>query len=267
MAPLPDVLRESSGVAVSSRAPGAYWTVGDDPDPPAVYAVDAEGRLLDSIRLEVPARDWEDLAVAPCRGDSCLWIADTGDNRGRRDTGVVFRVPEPEPGGGGGRVMPAEAFRFRYPGSPRDVEAIFVLPGEGLHLVSKGTHGPPTLFRYPPPLRADSVVTLEEVQRLAQRTPTLPHRVTGAAASADGRTVAVRTYETLSFWRVGEEGLEPTNLGDVSLRTLREGQGEAVALGQGGEVVLTSEAGPLGTRGTIVVLRCDGLEERSPGSR
>lgn len=267
MAPLPDVLRESSGVAVSSFGPGAYWTVSDDPEPPAVYAVDAEGRLLDSIRLDVPARDWEDLAVAPCGAGSCLWIADTGDNRGRRNTGVVFRIPEPEPGGGGGRVVPAEAFRFRYPGSPRDVEAIFVLPGERLHLVSKGSHGPPTVFRYPPPLRSDTVVTLEEVQRLGSGTPTLPHRITGAAASAEGRIVAIRTYETLSFWEVGETGLERSERGDVSLRTLREGQGEAVALGRAGEVVLTSEAGPIGTRGAIVVLHCDGLEEPARRTR
>lgn len=44
--------------------------------------------------------------------------------------------------------------------------------------------------------------------------------------------------------------------GIVNLRTLQEIQGEAVALGPDGLVVLTSEGGPLGGPASMRLLRC-----------
>jgi hypothetical protein len=98
-------------------------------------------------------------------------------------------------------------------------------------------------------------VTLEAVQNLtADRLP-IPKQFTGADASADGKTVALRTYEALIFysWQAGQ--LEPMEGGRIALRTLNETQGEAVALGPGGKVVLTSEAA-LGKGATLTVLEC-----------
>ena len=37
-------------------------------------------------------QDWEDLASAPCRVGSCLYIADVGDNRESRERITISRL-------------------------------------------------------------------------------------------------------------------------------------------------------------------------------
>ena len=53
-----------------------------------------------------------------------------------------------------------------------------------------------------PPLRSEDVVTLVEVQRLTTGPVRRARMVTGASATLDGGTVAIRTYETLEFFTV-----------------------------------------------------------------
>jgi hypothetical protein len=100
-------------------------------------------------------------------------------------------------------------------------------------------------------------VTLIEVQRLTSGAQPLANQVTGASASGDGRTVVIRTYQTMAFYVVTPDTLRPVEGGLVNLRVLREPQGEGVALGPDGLVVLTSEGGPLGTAPTMNRLRCE----------
>lgn len=251
---LPGDLAEASGVAVSWAHPGTYWVTNDSGEP-EVWAVDADGAARGFVRaLRTLERDREALALGPCSGGDCLYIAETGDNYARWDSSAVYRLPEPDPAVPDS-VRP-EAFFFRYPDGRPDVEAMFLLPGERLHLVSKGRHGPVTVYRYPGALRSDTVVTLEVVQRLTTTSPMLPRQVTGADASRDGSFVVVRTYEALSFYRVQGDTLAPMEGGPVNLRTLRESQGEGVSLGPNGLVALVGEAGPLGSVGSLVLLQC-----------
>lgn len=259
-AALPDGLDETSGVAVSLRRPDLLWTHNDAGS--VLYGVDRSGALLTSLRLPVRLRDWEDLARAECRsGGSCLWAADTGDNYEERDHVRLVRFPEPDPADA--RVGPVDVFPVRLPDGARDVEAMVVLPGERVLLVTKGRNHPLTVYRYPLPLRPDTVV-LEEVQRLSDGPRILPRQITGGAVSPDGRTVALRTYQSLVFYGVEGDTLAPLDDGSVSLRTLQEPQGEGVALGPDGEVVLTSEGGPAGGPGSLAALRCR-REEGGPG--
>ena len=73
----------------------------------------------------------------------------------------------------------------------------------------------------------------------------------------DGSTVVVRTYETLEFFSVTENGeLRPRKDGRVNLRTLREPQGEAVAFLPDGRLVLSSESG-FTSLPSIVLLSCE----------
>jgi hypothetical protein len=255
---LPAALAESSGAAFSRIDPGVIWTHNDgDSD---LYAVDREARLLAEHRLSVGLRDWEDMEIGACGDRSCLYLADTGDNEERRAPGSIriLRVREPDAPGEASaepRALEAEVFPLRLPDGPRDVEALFVLPGERLHLVTKGRRHAVTVYRYPPPLRPDTV-TLEEVQRLGAGPMPLLSQVTGASASADGSVVAIRTYQSLEFFRVEADTLARRPDGVVNLRTLEEIQGEAVALGPDGLVVLTSEGGPFGDPPSMRWLRC-----------
>jgi hypothetical protein len=254
---LPDELEESSGVAASLRAPDVYWTHTDNGGRSAsVVAVDQTGALVGRARIQGQrVFDTEDLASAACREGSCLYLADIGDNYGERDTLVILRAVEPDPRSEGDLVF--QRLLLDLPDGPRDAEAIFVLPGERLFLVTKGSEEPVTLYRYPPPLRPDTLVTLEAVQQLSETPRVLPRQVTGAAASSDGSLVVLRTYETLLFHRWNGSALVPiAEEGVVNLRTLREAQGEGVGFGADGLVALTSESGPSGAGASIALLRC-----------
>ena len=156
---LPDVVRETSGAAWSRTRPGTWWTVNDSGNGPELFAFDAAGTLLSRVRVAGAVnRDWEDIAAGPCGAPgahggtgNCLYVADIGDNRAASDSVTVYWVPEPAPGDT--VTARAERFSARYPGGPRDAEALFVLPdGSGAvtaYVVSKGRRTPVELFRFP----------------------------------------------------------------------------------------------------------------------
>ena len=251
---LPDVLAKTSGVAASFRNPGLYWTHSDDAGPAVLWAVDAQGHVLGEVALDgVSVFDAEDLGAARCAEGSCLYLADIGDNYGERDTLVVHRLVEPSVSA---TSVASQPLRMRLPDGARDAEAIFVLPGEQLFVVTKGRDHPVAVYRFPLPVRPDTVATLEELQRLSENARVLPRQVTGAAATADGSTVVIRTYETLLFHRWAGGRLVALDNGTVNLRTLREAQGEGVGSGADGVVVLTSEGGPACAPASITLLRC-----------
>lgn len=246
-------LAGASGVAVSLGHPGVFWTHDDHGS--ELFAVDDTGGIVTRIQIRPRLRDWEDLALSGCPdGGSCLYLADLGDNYEERTDIWIARVREPDPGDSPARIH-ADVFPVRLPDGPRDIEALIVLPGERVFAVSKGRNDPVTVYRYPGRLRPDTV-TLEEVQRLSDSPRFLPRQITGGAVSPRGNVVALRTYETLRFYRVQADTLVPMEDGLVNLRTLREAQGEGVGIGLDGTVVLTSEGGPLGGPGGMNVLRC-----------
>ncbi len=251
--PLPVELREASGVAPSLRTPGIYWTHSDQKGAAELWAVNERGAVLGRSTLDgVEVFDPEDLASAACEEGSCLYLGDVGDNYAERDSLTVYRVVEPVPGA----AARATHLPVRLPDGPRDVEALFVLPGDQLFLVTKGREAPISVYRYPPPLRPDTLVMLEEVQQLSETARVLPRQVTGAAAAPDGSVVVLRTYETLLVYRWDGSKLIPLPDGTVNLRSLREGQGEGVGVGADGTVALTSEGGPARAEGSITLLRC-----------
>lgn len=252
--PLPDILHESSGVAWSLAQPGVLWTHNDGNDR-NLYAVDQEGRLLATIPVEgARLRDLEDMATAPCEGGFCIYLADTGDNQEIRPGIQLLRIRDTGSRDHGPRQ--AQVFPMELPDGPRDIEALFVLPGEQVHLVTKGQNHAITVYRYPPPLRPGEVVTLEEVQTLSDGPNSIPSQLTGADATTDGSLVVVRTYQDMTFYHVRDGHLTPMEGGTVSLQTLQEPQGEGVAFGPRDGVFLTTEAGPFGGVAALRILDC-----------
>lgn len=254
---LPNVVRESSGVDASRRRSGALWTHNDSGSRPELYAVDTAGHALGRVRVRgATSLDWEDVATAPCSpaGGSCLYIGDIGNNHRNRDTATVYRLPEPEPEDSVTAL--AEHLPVRYPDGSWDAEALFVLPGPQIYIVTKGVRHPVTVYRYPPPLRPGRRVTLQEVQRLTADAVALPDQVTAAVATPDGRWVAMRTYTTLRFYQVRGERLQA--VGDsmgVDLSALAEPQGEGLGYAGNGVFYLTSEQG-LDTVAALSRIRC-----------
>ena len=270
---LPGYLFETSGVAASILNPALVWTHNDGGRGPFLYALDRDGQLRARIELSRRNRDWEDIARARCELGACLYVANTGDNSERRDNISLYRLAEPEvadeldvnadgnvnTGGNvdADRSVDVERYRMTLPDGPRDIEAMYVLPGEQIFFVTKGRNHPVTVYRYPSPLRSEEIVTLVEVQRLTDGPADVPGMVTGASATLDGGTVAIRTYATLTFFGVTEgEQLLESRVGRVNLRPLREAQGEGVAFGANGEISLTSES-VFGSSPSLTFLNCD----------
>jgi hypothetical protein len=213
------------------------------------------------VALEgVENRDWEDLAISRCGAESCIYLADTGDNYARWGEIYLHRVVDTDSLTQSPRHV--ETFTMLLPDGPRDIEALFILPGEEVFFVSKGRHAQQVVYRYPPPLRSDERVTLQPVQTLSAGAAPIPSQITGASASQDGRLVVLRSYQAMTFYRVVEGTLVPLEEGRVALATLEEPQGEGVAMGSGGQLALTTEAGNFGGQAALRILECRAI--RSP---
>lgn len=259
IADLPDVLDETSGIAASRRHPGVLWAHNDSEarSAAALYAIDHDGSLLAQIALPGARTqfDWESIAVGPCGDRDCIYIGDIGDNLHRRTNAAILRLVEPDVRNA--TVAELERFPIRLPDGPEDAEAMFVTNDGVVYLITKGRRRPVTLYRYPPPLRADETVLLQRVQQLDTALAQLPDMVTGADISADGRRVAIRTYAYVRLYRFDGDTLVPTvALPGVDVTALGERQGEAIAFAGGDTLMLATETGPGGNRPFLSRLTC-----------
>ena len=260
--PLPDVLRETSGLAASLLHDNVFWTHNDRGNPPELFAIDSNGDVLRRIRLEVPATDWEDIEISQCASGSCIFVADTGDNDGERERITIYRLEEP--GLESDRLGPIETLHAQFPDGPRDVEALFVLPGTGLFLVSKGRREDIALYRYPLPQQQNAVVALERVRQLFPEPGNGDDRVTAATATSDGRRVGIRTGRSLYVYSVesllGAGDVDPVV---VDLGSLNERQGEGLAMPDLGSIWLSSEADSRDETAVLNRMMCTGATDGS----
>jgi hypothetical protein len=266
---LPELLRESSGVAVSRAHPGVLWSHNDSGDGPMIYAVDLAGTLLATYRVAgANAVDWEDMSLGPCPDSlvrrDCLYVGDVGDNSLRRPAYNVVILPEPEPQAGNpqivGVVDDARRLAFTYVDGSHDTEALAVSGAGDVFLVTKGLNGRVQLFRIP----VDAVRTAlaSGTSATAQITARLPiepraasgRMVTGASISPSGTTLAVRTYTEIFFFALGGDGsVSPS--GPPCFLGILEPQGEALDFLDEQTLVVTSETAR-GRQGTIHRVRC-----------
>ncbi len=261
-----DALTEISGIAASRRTRGVYWVHNDSGDSARVFAIDAAGKTLGEFALDgAQAVDWEDIAVAPgphpatkANGKgvtSDLYVGDIGDNTGTRASVTVYRVPEPAVDRAGtstsepvARVLPgAAALTFTYPDGPHDAEALLVDPRRGdLLIVTKDlVAGRGIVFRGAADAPAGTTAVLERVGEVSLG---LGGGVTGGDVSANGDTVALRTYLGVTLyprpagtrlWRAFEQ----TSCAGAAPSLLAERQGEAVGFVPGGRAYLTAGEG------------------------
>lgn len=240
---LPDAVRETSGLAQGQRDPSRFWTHNDAGNDAEIYALDAEGRLVQRVRIAgAEATDWEDIEGGRCESGACLFIGDIGDNDAERERITVYQLPEPV--AGVEMAEPVSALHARYPDGPRDAESLFRLASGELFLVTKGRRGPVELYRLPASVSgAGEPVVLARVRVLFPEPDDELDRVTAASASPDGRWVGVRSYRNLFLYRADElTGTGPVEATVVDLTPLGHGQGESIVITDDGVVWLSSEA-------------------------
>lgn len=238
-------LSEISGITASRRAPDLYWVHNDSGDRPRIFAVTSGGTVRGEFRVTGAInQDWEDIAAGPGRDDRpALYIGDIGDNSRRRNSIVVYRVPEPDLSRNNtiADTDPAEPFQFVYPDGRHDAEALIVDPASGrIYIITKTGSDRCGLYRSPFPLQSGAAMTLERVDggdRISQL-----RYVTGADATPDGLRVIVRTYFS-AFEFAREKGREFEDVfrsEPVPVALPLEPQGEAITYSADGNALLTT---------------------------
>ena len=191
------VATELSGLVRSRSQKDVLWAHNDSGDKPRLLAVSPAGRVLAEVAVTgAKALDWEDIAA----GRGTLLIGDIGDNDAERPSIVVYRVDEPRVAGANGAKMSVRARRIelRYPDGAHDAEALLRDPDTGaIVVVEKRADGRSGVYVADAP-KAGAATTLRRVGRLFLGGGQM---VTAGDVSADGRTIALRTYHSAFVWR------------------------------------------------------------------
>ena len=247
-------LAEASGIAVSRRTPGRLWAHNDGE--PVLFSLNEQGAVTGRVQLTgAKLEDFEAIAVGPCGTASCLYIGDIGDNEGKRKRITVYRMSEPEAASGSAAV--SEAFHATYPDGAHDAEALLIGGDGRLYVVTKGDTGPIAIYRFPAALRSGASVVLEPVGAPLAKKPAAESRVTDGAVSPDGQTAVLRTRSSLVVYRSAEllagQWRETSR---IDLTSLKEPQGEGVAIGAGGTIYVAGEGGGKAQPGTFARFTC-----------
>jgi hypothetical protein len=234
---------ELSGLVVSRSRPGVLWTHNDSGDSARLLAVTTSGRTLAEVSLTGAQNvDWEDLAIGP---GGALLVGDIGDNPGRRASVVVYRVPEPRVAvAAPSSVAVAARYELRYPDGARDAEALLFDRASGaIVIVTKSFGGDAGVYV----ARRPSSRRVTTLRRSGTVTLGAGEAVTAGDVSADGSTIALRTYGRAFVWRrrPGETVAAALRRRHCSADAdlLREGQGEALALTGDGRAFFTVPEG------------------------
>jgi hypothetical protein len=248
-------LPEASGVTASHASPGRLWALNDS-GKPEIFSFDSSGRLNGHVAVSgATVEDWEAISSARCGTGPCLFIADIGDNGGRRRNITIYRIAEPPPGAASVKVD--AVLHATYPDGAQDAEALLATRDGTLYIVTKGETGGVALYRLPRDARAGEPARLERIGPALAKGRTAEVRITDGAISPDGELVALRTRESLAFYRAADflKG-DFRELRRADLRPIREPQGEGVAFGPGDTIYLAGEGGGKSQAGTLAVLSC-----------
>lgn len=258
-----DALHEISGLAASSRHPDILYVHNDKGDSARLFAIDKSGADRGTFLLQGAQNvDWEDLAAAPCRrtpedASSCLFVADTGDNKERRSEYVIYRAEEPAAVTPGEHALAAEAFPFRYPDGPHDAETLLVHPLTGVLTivtkVRKKKLGAAAVYELPLPLTAGTVVTLRKVGDIV--VPGSGARLTGGAVHPRATRVLLRDHTTVfRFDMRPEQSVAEALLGAACTSPVDAEKGEAIGFLPSGAGYLTVSEG---VHPAIYQVNCD----------
>lgn len=146
--------QETSGIASSHRTPGMIWTHNDSGGEPVLFALNADGSLRGTVRVEgVKNYDWEEVTSFELDGKAWLIAADIGDNFATRPGCVLHLIAEPDAAAlspGQELVLrPEYSINFIYEDGARDAESLAVDVQERMIYVLSKREDTPRLYRLP----------------------------------------------------------------------------------------------------------------------
>jgi hypothetical protein len=235
-----DRIPELSGLVVVGDR---MLAINDGGDRLEVFVLDGTCQVVTVHTAALDPYDPEDLAVG---ADGTIWLADTGDNQGTRETVALLAL---RPDGSTG------LYRLSHPDGPRDVEALLLAQDGTPYLVSKEVLGASKVYRPVTPLVDAGTVGLTEVAGIELTLTGTPGgpvgragqlMVTGGAVSADGRSLALRTYTDAYVWPLSGSDVVGALAAEPARVALPESpQGEAISFtADGTGLVVASEGLP-----------------------
>ncbi len=179
------LIPEASGIVKSRRHTGVFWVHNDSGNPPLLFAVRDDGRIVRQFRLAIPNIDWEDITIDD---QGHLYLGDIGNNNGRLPLRVIYRLDEPDPNSQAEKPISAASVTFySLPRENRfDAESLFYERGRAI-LVAKYLDGREaelfTLPLEPPsplarPVRPRSIGRLPRIHRTGDRRRSERRRIT-----------------------------------------------------------------------------------------
>jgi hypothetical protein len=254
---VPAALIELSGLAASRRHAGVYWAQNDSGNAFELFAMREDGTLVGRFPLQGGSNvDCEDLAIGPCqeqRAETCLYLADIGDNLERREQMTVYEIPEPATLAA--RPLAARRLVFTYDDHAHNAEALLVDPHDArIYLVTKEIDSLGSVYRLDGlgGRRVGRAVRLHGLTAPAG----FGGLTTGAAVHPSGTRVLLRTYTQVWEYR----GRPEQSLGailattPVAVPSATQPQGEAVTYTADGRGYL------LGSERTAPLYRVDCAE-------
>jgi hypothetical protein len=189
---------EASGIVKSRRYPGIFWVHNDSGNPPLLFAIKGDGRIVRQFRVGVPNIDWEDIASDD---QGHLYLGDIGNNTRALPVRAIYRIDEPDPNSDADRPVSASSVTFyAMPAANRfDAESLFYERGRA-NLVAKYLDGRQAeLFTVP--LEPPSPLLRPAQPRSNGELPGFTEPATGAALSVDGTLLAVCSTAVTRVYR------------------------------------------------------------------
>lgn len=243
-------LAELSGLVADDQH---WYAIIDGGTAATVWVLGKDCQVQDQITGAVDPYDVEDVA----RGaDGTFWLSDTGDNDEDRDTIALISLT---PAG------QTAIHRLTYPDGKHDAEALLLDRAGVPYIVTKSPLGTADVYRPAGPLAVPGPTPLEKVATVRLTSTDTPGgpvpglvgsvTVTGAATSADGTAIALRTYTDAYLFPVRDgDVVAALAASPVRVPLPNEAQGEAIAFQPDGSLVSGSEAGRESAPQTINVV-------------
>jgi hypothetical protein len=199
------LIPEASGIVKSRRYPGIFWTHNDSGNPPLLFAISGDGRIVRQFRVGVPNIDWEDIAIDD---QGHLYLGDIGNNTKVLPVRAIYRIDEPDPGADADKPVSSSVVTFYgMPAGKRfDAESLFYDRGSATVIAKYFDGREAELFTVP--LQPPSPLLRPAQPRSVGRLSGFTEPATGADLSADGTLLAVCS-EAVTRVYMRDDGVSP----------------------------------------------------------